>query len=103
MTAKGAALTECSKESGGRRAVLPTGSTSGTCEGWTGLPGEGGGVRTCWAVYMVVGIHTLTGKLEGGEHEVRQRERTCRGRLISKRGLNVLRRLSSVVVLGGDG
>lgn len=49
------------------------------------------------------GIHTLTGKLEGGEHEVRQRERTCRGRLISKRGLNVLRRLSYMVVLGGDG
>lgn len=48
------------------------------------------------------GILTLTGKLEGGEHEVRQRERTCRGRLISKRGLHVLRRLSYVVVLGGD-
>lgn len=54
MTAEGAALTECSNESGGRRAVLPTGSTSGTCEGWTGFPGAGGGVRTCWAVYMVV-------------------------------------------------
>lgn len=48
------------------------------------------------------GIHTLTGKLEGGEHEVRQRERTCGGRWISKRGLNVLRRLSYMVVLGGD-
>lgn len=48
------------------------------------------------------GIHTLTGKLEGGEHKVRQRERICKGRLISKRGLNVLRRVSCMVVLGGD-